>query len=173
MSAIKHECIYVDVTRGDCVEANRKGGKSNTGTYFISSINNFEDFSYYFSEDNLFKVDLKKVQIYKILFCNLFYWIRDEYNGKMNQFEEFCNYLLSLDDNPIVDISLRKNDTRVFMRFLDNVNNIVNCFRHLLYEDLSFICIEKREDVFYVYPVINENLVEINNCDSNFILDED
>ena len=41
MSAFKRNIIYINVTRGDCVENNRKSGKSNTGTYFVCSKKNF------------------------------------------------------------------------------------------------------------------------------------
>ena len=83
----------------------------------------------------------------------------------------FCNYLLSLNDNPSVEVTLRINDSRVFMRFKDNTNLVVNVFRNLLYEKLSFICIEKINGLNEIYPVINcdeivkKNIVNIDGLE--------
>lgn len=159
MSATKKEKVIVDVTRGDCLEANRKAGKSNTGTYFISSLKDFDGFKVYFEDEDKFVINLAKVKEYMILFKNLFLDKMEEYNGKGVKFDSFCNYLLSLESNPKVEITLRINDSRVFMRFKDNTNVVVNAFRNLLYEDISYICMEKNNDLYEVYPIIDSTKI--------------
>lgn len=161
MSAIKKEKVLIDVTRGDCLEPNRKSGKSNTGTYFISSLKDYDVYRVYFEDEQKFVINLEKIKEYMILFKNLFMNKMDEYIGKGLNFDLFCNYLLSLKRNPKVEITLRINDSRVFMRFKDNTNAVVNAFRNLLYEDLSHICIEKSNDLYEVYPVIDSNKVSL------------
>lgn len=171
MSAIKKEQIIVDVTRGDCLEDNRKSGKSNTGTYFISSLGDFDKFKSYFEKEDNFVLNLNKIREYQVLFNSFFKEKMDEYYGKGIRFDDFCNYLLSLNENPSVKVTLRINDSRVFMRFKDNTNSVVNAFRNLLYEKLSFICIEKINGLNEIYPVINcaeivkKNIVNIDGLE--------
>ena len=173
MSAITKEILVVDVTRGDCVEDNRKEGKSNTGTYFLCSIKNFDEIESYFNTSNIYKIDLFKVRIYKELFIQYFDSLKNEYIGKMSKFNTYADYILSCLEAPTVGVTLRKNDTRVFMRFVDNTNSIVSAFRHLLYEDLSKICIEKRNDIYFVYPEINESFIQIKHGEqSDLIIEE-
>lgn len=157
MSAIKKEIILIDVTRGDCLEPNRKSGKSNTGTYFVSSIKDFDIYKDFIDDENVYFLNLDKVFEYSILFENLPSNCLDEYNGKGTKFGSYLNYLLSLNNNPKVFISLRINDSRVFMRFTNNGDSVVNAFRNLLYEDISKICIEKKGDQFEIYPYLNSN----------------
>lgn len=174
MSATTKLRIVIAVTRGDCVEENRKSGRSNTGTYFICSSKNFEEFSEYFAVSNKYQFDLKKIDIYKTLFKNYFLRYRDEYNGKMSKFDAFINYLISLNSNPELEISLRRNDSRIFMRFSNNADPVVNAFRHVLYEDLSLISIEKIDDICYVYPIINEKFIRLqNDFSTGLVIDDD
>ena len=173
MSAIKNERILIDVTRGDCVDANRKSGKSNTGTYFVSSVKNFDEFLSYFDDKNVYKFDLIKLNLYVELFKKFFLDLKDEYIGKMSEFDSFSSYLLSLPENPNVGIVLRKNDSRIFMRFEDNTLPVINAFRNMLYENLSYIAIEKKNIFYYVYPVINEEYIKIKKESNNgLVLDE-
>lgn len=174
MSAHKKEILLVDVTRGDCLEANRKAGKSNTGTYFLSSLKDYDNFEMFFDENNTYAFDLTLIQEYGILFSNLFKETVKKYNGKGEKFDSYINYLLSLGYNPKVNIMLRTNDSRVFLRFKDNSNVVVNAFRNLLYEDLSFIVIEKRKEIYYIYPIINHSKLITLKKQSNddFIIDE-
>ena len=60
------------------------------------------------------------------------------------------------------------------MRFKDNTNIIVNAFRNLLYEDISYICIEEINGVLNIYPCINLNMIDINtkNLDNGFTFDD-
>lgn len=155
MSAIKKEIVLVDVTRGDCLEPNRKSGRSNTGTYFVSSLKDFDTYKDFIGEDKEYRLNLNKVREYSILFENLPTDFLDAYNGKGAKFKSFSNYLLSLDENPKIMLSLRINDSRVFMRFLNNTDPIINAFRNLLYEDISKICIEKNDNQFAIYPYLN------------------
>lgn len=174
MSAYKKETLIVDVTRGDCLEANRKSGKSNTGTYFLSSSKDFEKIKSYFNNNNIYLLDLNKIKEYGVLFKEFFINDLGNYNGKGLNFYEYLIYLLSLEDDQKVEIVLRINDTRVFMKFKNNTDVIVNAFRNLLYEDISKICLEKHNDFYYVYPVIDTS--KINNVkidvSKSIILDE-
>lgn len=157
MSAIMKEIILIDVTRGDCLEPNRKSGKSNTGTYFVCSLKDFDIFKTFISDENEYFLNLDKVFEYSILFGNLPSNCLEEYNGKGVKFGSYLNYLLSLKNNPKISVSLRINDSRVFMRFTNNSDVIVNAFRNLLYEDISKICIEKHNDRFDIYPYLNSS----------------
>ena len=173
MSAVNKTRMLIDVTRGDCVDDNRKNGKSNTGTYFVCSIKNFDEFEHFFQLTNKYKIDLVKVDIYKTLFKQYFFQYKDEYIGKMKSFDIYINYLISQSEFPCVDITTRKNDTRVFMKFVDNTKPIVNAFRHVLYEDLSFIVFEKRGETIYLYPEINETLISKKKFEnSDLVIDE-
>ena len=160
MSAIKNKRIIIDVTRGDCVDDNRKSGKSNTGTYFISSLKNYDDFKEFFDENNKYVFNVLKIEIYNVLFEKYFMKYKEEYVGKMNNFTSYISYLLSLKVNPKTELTVRKNDSRVFMRFVDNTDKIVNAFRCILYEDLSLIVIENINGIFNVYPIINERFIQ-------------
>ena len=44
MAAIKSKIMRVSVTNGDAINENRLKGKSNTGTYFICSTNQYDEF---------------------------------------------------------------------------------------------------------------------------------
>ena len=174
MSAIKKELILIDVTRGDCLEANRKSGKSNTGTYFVSSLKDFDKFKDFLDDENTYELNLDKIYEYSILFKNLSENIMNDYNGKGIKFDSFANYLLSFKENQKVEITLRINDSRVFMRFKDNNNSIVSAFRNLLYEDLSMICLEKINGIIEVYPFLITNKLNKGKeiVDDGFELDE-
>ena len=174
MSAFKRNIIYVDVTRGDCVDNNRKSGKSNTGTYFICSTKNFDDFEHFFKETNVYKFAIDKVDIYRVLFNEFFMSLKDEYVGKMENFNSTCAYLSSLYDNPTVEVGLRKNDSRIFMKFEDNSEPHTSAFRNILYEDLSLIAIEEIDGVFFIYPVVNEKYIGHKKAvESGLVFDED
>ena len=174
MSAFKRNIVYVDVTRGDCVDNNRKSGKSNTGTYFIGSSSNFSDFEYFFKETNVYKFAIDKIDIYRVLFNEFFMSLKDDYAGKMENFDSTCAYLLSLHDNPAVEVGLRKNDSRVFMKFADNSETHTSAFRNILYEDLSLIAIEEINGIFFIYPVINEKFISNKKAvESGLLFDED
>ena len=67
----------------------------------------------------------------------------------MKEFNKYCNELISSVKYPTVNVTLRKNDDRVFMRFGDNSDSVVNAFRNILYEDLSLIAIEHMVLFYY------------------------
>lgn len=174
MSANLYEEVLIDVTRGDCVDDNRKSGKSNTGTYFLCSIKNFDLYDDYFKDGNKYKIDLVKFDIYRLLFEKYFFQYKDEYIGKMKTFNGYCDYILSQFESPEIRLSLRKNDSRVFMKFSDNTEKITNAFRHVLYEDLSLIGITKKNNIYYVYPVINLTFInKKKNESSDLVIDEE
>lgn len=145
MSAIKKEIVSVAVTGGDAIETNRLTGKSNTGTYFVSSIKNFGNFQDYFDSANTFEyeLDLKKLQIYKQLFINNFFERRNAYLDKMKDFESTCDRLLLAMKNPKIKFTLRINDTRVFLKFFDNNGKIESMIRKIIYSDLTILTFEK------------------------------
>ncbi len=161
MSAIKKELIIVDVTKGDCIEANRTSGKSNTGTYFVCQTNDYSKYEEFFDVNNDYEVDKYKVTIYYDTFMKYFYSLRDYYNGKMKDVSYFADYLMNQMSNASVKITQRINDTRIFMRFENNQDSVVDAFRKLLYENLSQICIEKvRTHKFKIYPIVNETTLK-------------
>ena len=155
MSEIKKEIIFIDVTKGDCLEPNRRNGKSNTGTYFISSLKDIDKYKEFVDENNKYFLNLDKVYEYAVLFKNLPTSFLESYNGKGANFSTFSGYLTSLKNNPNIKVSTRINDSRVFLRFVDNGDPVVNAFRNLLYEDISNICIEKTGNEFEIYPYLN------------------
>lgn len=169
MSAIIEEKIILDVTRGDCVDANRKGGKSNTGTYFLCSIKDYYLFEKYFKEEYYF-IDLKKLNHYCIVFNAMMKTQLPYYNGKGLKFKEYSIDLLNLKSNPKVNLTMRQNDNRIFIRFEDNTNAIVSSFRNLLYEDVSAIAIEIRKEGGFIYPVFKD--VQNANQEDSLFVDE-
>ncbi len=174
MSATKSETVIIDVTRGDCLEANRKKGKSNTGTYFVCSSKDFEGFKEYFNDENVYIVDLEKVRQYSLLFAALPEQEKNEYGGKTEKFSQYSAYLTSLEKYPTVKVTLRINDSRVFMRFEDNADNVVKAFRNLLYEDVSSIELSKKGKAISIYPVFTGKLLENskNAEDTGLVVDE-
>ena len=94
MSAFKRNIIYINVTGGDCVENNRKSGKSNTGTYFVCSEKKFSEYKYFFNEANIYKFALWNIEPYRLLFNAFFKSLSEEYKGKMANFDEICSKLL-------------------------------------------------------------------------------
>lgn len=174
MSALMEKKILVEVKSGDCVDENRKSGRSNTGTYFISSNKTFDEFSVYFKESNKYFLDLVKVEIYKIEFKHFFGKCKNQFVGKMENFDSCCEKLLNFKINQEVKIALRINDSRIFMRFENNSNEVVSLLRKILYEDISQIAIEKHDDHFLVYPIINKKMIELHNdIETGFVFDED
>ena len=155
MSAIVGSKIKIFVTNGDAIPSNRTHGKSNTGTYFISSLNNFEEYETFFDEFGVYYLDLKRIKEYEILFKALFFDRRNEYPGKMRDFEETCESLLLLSDNPRVRIGLRINGNRVFMRFRDNNGFVEMSLRSIIYSKLTSLVIEKNGSSFSFFPEVN------------------
>ena len=47
------------------------------------------------------------------------------------------------------------------MRFEENVDIVANVFRRILYPERSIICLEKRSNKYYIYPIINSDLISI------------
>lgn len=172
MSAIKLNIMKVAVTNGDAIDENRKKGRSNTGTYFISSKVNFNNFSEFIDDSILYTIDVKKIQLYQTLFNNYFLKYKNDYPGKMNDFDLYCDSFYSMKDNPIIKISLRENDERVFLRFSDNNNLLVNSFRHILYGELSMIVFDLRNNKCIVYPEINDLLID-KPANNIFIFEEE
>ncbi len=164
MSAEKKELIYINVTNGDAVIENKKSGKSNTGTYFVSSLKDFDYFEDYLDSENFktYTIDSKKVFEYKEAFKSFFMNDRNDFPDNMDSFEEYCNSLIE-NENPFkISIGLRINDSRVFMRFEENVDVVANVFRRILYPERSIICLERRGNNYFIYPIINSDLIDIN-----------
>ena len=155
MSAITSSRIKIYVTNGDAIASNRTRGKSNTGTYFISSLNNFAEFEPFFDEFGVYYLDLMKIKEYEILFKCLFFDRRDEYPGKMRDFEEMCESLLLLNDNPRIKICLRINDNRVFMKFCNNNGFVEMSLRNIIYSKITTLVIEKNGSFFSLFPEVN------------------
>lgn len=161
MSAFLSKVMRVEVNGGDAVANNRTKGRSNTGTYFISSSKNFDEFKEFFEGINDYELDLKDLVEYKILFKTLFFSRRNEYPGKMRDFEETCDSLLLLEKNPHVKIGLRINDNRFFMRFINNNGFVEMSLRNIIYSQLTTLVIERYESKFSFYLDINLKEIDI------------
>ena len=172
MSATKIESLIIDIKGGDCVDGNRIIGKSNTCTYFISSLKNYDNLSEFFDEKNVYNLDLKRVISYMLEFKEFFFKNAYLYPNKMLDFESYCKSLIKLGTNPTVKICLRINDTRVFMRFEDNSNYVVNALRHIVYGDISRFVIEKKSNHnFSIYPQVNYSEIK-NDSNDDYEIDD-
>ena len=155
MSAKKYELIRIAVTNGDAKENNRLAGKSNTGTYFICSVKDFDVYHSFFQKDKSYYLDIKKVLSYKILFIECFFEFRALYPDGMRFFRDICDSLVRYNNNQEVFITIRQNDARVFMKFEDNNREVEYALRNILYSKLSNIVIENHNDYYLIYPEIN------------------
>lgn len=78
----------------------------------------------------------------------------------MENFENYCYSLISINFEPIIKITTRVNDSRYFLRFQNNEDIYVNAIRHVLYGEISFLTFEIKNNKCYIYPEINMNKVE-------------
>jgi hypothetical protein len=161
MSAIKGSLIRIAVTNGDALPENRITGKSNTGSYFVSSTDQYEDFKPFCESPNGFIVSRERIIAYREVFLSIFSKDQNSYPGKMQDFNEYCYSLCSLDSDPIVKMSLRVNDSRVFLKFDDNLDPVVTAIRHILYGEVSQLIIEIVDGKRVIYPEIDFSKV---NC---------
>ena len=159
MSAFLSKIMRVEVKGGDAIANNRIEGKSNTGTYFMCSLKDWEKFEKFVPDDDSVEyfIDLKRVQIYKYAFGGAFFDRRNNYPDKMRNFEAFCDSLCAFVVNPQVVFTTRKNDSRVFLKFDNNTKTeIEKQLRDILYADLSLLVFEKvGPNKCLVYPEIN------------------
>ena len=155
MAAKLCDLMRVAVTGGDAIDKNRISGKSNTGTYFICSAKDWDNFSRFFKDDMKYFLDTKKIPSYKVLFMSMFFKFKERYPDKMRHFEDICDSLMSYEENPEIFIGLRKNDVRVFMKFKDNDREVEHAIRGILYSDLSNIVFEYKTNKCLIYPEVN------------------
>jgi len=157
MSAQKINGIVVAVTGGDAISTNRLSGKSNTGTYFISSKKDWPQFNNFFESGSptIYKLDLRRVRAYKHSFKEFFFKKKDLYPDKMKNFENICDSLLMYKANPEIKFELRVNDTRIFLKFVDNSNEIEYALRGIIYSNLTNIVFIKNKNENLFYPEIN------------------
>ena len=155
MAATKSIILRVSVTNGDVINENRLKGKSNTGTYFICSTNQYDDFKEFIDDFSTSYIDINKIREYQVLFKTFFFEEKDKYIDKMDNFDNYCLSLINLHFNPEVKINIRKNDSRYFLRFEDNKDIFVNAIRHILYGEISYLTFELRENKCFLYPEIN------------------
>ncbi|QWB96603.1 hypothetical protein KHQ89_04045 [Mycoplasmatota bacterium] len=151
--------IIVDVKNGDVFDENRltkingERRKSNTGTYFLCSSKDYSEYLPFFSICDNYKFEIDKISEYRIVFKAKFYKDKDNYLDKMNNFDKYCDILVNTDYNS-TNINLRQNDTRYFLRFTNNKEELVDAFRHILYGDLSSIVLEFDGNICSIYPVV-------------------
>lgn len=152
MSANKKELVYVAVTGGDAIANNRLSGKSNTGTYFICSFKNWDDFKEYFDRESVFSyyLDLKKIKTYKVCFIEMFFDRRKLYADEMKNFADICDSLILYNENPKIDFELRINDSRIFLKFANNQKEIEYALRNIIYSDLTLLVFDKESKSFYL-----------------------
>ena len=145
MAAEIQKRVVVSVTDGDAIETNRLKGKSNTGTYFLCSRKDWAKFSTFFNENETtyYSLNLKKIKSYMLCFEEMFFSKRNDYQDKMANFHDICLSLLSYDEPINVGFQLRINDTRVFLKFVDNNADIERNLRGIIYSSLTCLVFEK------------------------------
>ena len=167
MSANLVKKMRVAITNGDAIASNRFEGKSNTGTYFISSLEEFRDkFSPFIdltgAKNIVYQFDVQKIiaysnELYDLIICKI-----PKFANNFSEYNNAAHYFSSKGRFIPVEVGYRSNDSRVFMRFLDNNNADVKCFRKLLYAKFSMLVFELNAlgDVCTIYPEIDYDEVE-------------
>ena len=161
MAATISSKVSILVTNGDALPNNRKSGSSNSGTYFVCSSKDYDEFSKFFDEDRTYIILKEKIQNYKVLFMDYFFKYKDEYVGHMDHFESYCDSIITKNNKALLNVSTRWNDVRCFMKFKDNKEFITNAFRNILYGELSEIVLEIQDGKYYIYPEINKEKIEL------------
>lgn len=159
MSANKANILTVAVTGGDAIATNRLSGKSNTGTYFISSKKDWPLYREFFNEDSptTYKLDLDRIKIYKSSFKEYFFNKRELYSDKMSNFENTCDSLLLCKKSLDIKFDLRINDTRIFLKFENNSNKVEYALRRIIYSNLTNLIFVRSEQGNTFYLEINFN----------------
>jgi hypothetical protein len=81
------------------------------------------------------------------------------YKGKGAAFQQNCKFLLEQSENPIIKLSVRVNDERVFMKFADGRDQNVHALRELLFDEISTLILSEKDGVHEIYPsIIYQNL---------------
>ena len=155
MATQKVHAIRVAVTRGDCFPDNRPDGTSNTGTYFICSMKDWDAFKPFFQSDCKYYFSTARTRIYMESLTAVAAKYKDVYPDKFASLKAYGKAFEEAAVNPSCEIAIRKNDVRVFMRFKDNSDVLVNAFRHLLYSELSLITLEMTQNGIAVYPEVD------------------
>lgn len=152
--------IIVDVTNGDVFDEMRlskddgKKGRSNTGTYFLCSLKNYDKYRYLFDQCKNFYLDINKIKEYQILFKHFYGNMKDKYLDKMSNFDNYCDQIYTANTTLISGMNFRINDHRYFLRFDDNNELLVKAFRHILYGDITQLVLDFVDDKCYIYPEI-------------------
>lgn len=163
MSTIRLNLAEVEVKHGDCVPENKLGEGSNawTKSYFASAKDDFPSLKS-FLDDNKeidYSINLKKVAVYKLIIERYFVQRFPLYKGKGTAFQQNCNFLLEQSENPIIKLSVRVNDERVFMKFADGRDQNVHALRELLFDEISTLILSEKDGVHEIYPsIIYQNL---------------
>ena len=157
MSAIIYDAIKVAITDGDAIPSNRTQGKSNTGTYFLCSIKDWDFFKRFFPDDKpiIYSLCLKHLVSYKLSFINQFFHLRHLYNNNMDYFEDACDSLLNFKESIKVQFELRINDNRIFLKFKDNNDDVALLLRNIFYSKLTNIVFEIKKKSRIFYPEVN------------------
>jgi len=169
MAAIHPNLIRVAVTNGDAIPTNRTKGKSNTGTYFVSSTEDWPHFKDFFDEKLTFRFDSLETVGYCAALLAVCGDFKELFPDQFKNVESFVQFFKEI-KNPTTRLKVRINDKRVFMSFENNADEAVNAFRHLLYGELSVIVMELRGNECFIYPdlqssetirtVLNDNFEE-------------
>lgn len=163
MSTIRLNLAEVEVKHGDCVPENKLGEGSNawTKSYFASAKDDFPSLKS-FLDDNKeidYSINLKKVAVYKLIIERYFVQRFPLYKGKGVAFQKNCKFLLEQSENPIIKLSVRVNDERVFMKFADGRDQNVHALRELLFDEISTLILSEKDGVHEIYPsIIYQNL---------------
>ena len=163
MAANLPRLIRVSIQNGDAIDQNRLKGKSNTGTYFISSEKEYLEVFKEFIDDSGEKVmyyylDFNRVKAYCAAF-NALVLPMEEYRFAREVFPINAAYFNDKVGMARIKVKTRKNDTRYFLQF-DNKDVLISSLRNVLFALVSCLVFEKKTDnEIIVYPEIDfENL---------------
>jgi hypothetical protein len=147
--------LEVAVTNGDALLANKKTGKSNSGTYFICSLKDYdENIKAFFDANVSYCMCVNKIEEYKTLIHELCFKDTSSFPGNVAEFDQYCNALSSQSSPIEVKVGLRFNDSRVFLRFTNNKDPYVKALRSLLFGEVSELILELNGHNCEIYPDI-------------------
>ena len=155
MAAEKPNLIRIAVTGGDALPDNRVKGKSNTGTYFLCSEQDWETFKPFFKKGVEHFFDTTRIRAYCASFLEVFKNNAEAYPDRFASIADYGKFFSTGVLEKPTQVDLRINPPRIFMRFKDNSDPDVDAFRHLLYAPISSIVMELKEGKCLIYPDIN------------------
>ena len=141
-----------------------------TGYYTDDHEDKKQNIANFFSDSSLkFKISAQKVAEYKKLIIAYVFPKRELFANKMDTFLMLTDYFSSK------DIEIPKmffgGKTGRYLKF-DNTNDDSKKFKEIIYDGVSNIIIEKREDCYLVYPKLRDDFFRTLNLDINELSNE-